>query len=157
MEYKECKKIDSLIYSSLLEREDYDNEMVVSTGRYTLSELPCVVAIKNNNVFGLLTYQIYDDYLEIISIDSFLENKGIGSELLKKIETIALDLNKKMIKVITTNENIKALYFYQKNKYRIIEIIANAVIEARKIKPTIPLIGENGIEIKDEIILIKKL
>ncbi|GGI42981.1 hypothetical protein GCM10010896_21130 [Mammaliicoccus stepanovicii] len=114
MEYKECKKIDSLIYSSLLEREDYDNEMVVSTGRYTLSELPCVVAIKNNNVFGLLTYQIYDDYLEIISIDSFLENKGIGSELLKKIETIALDLNKKMIKVITTNENIKALYFYQK-------------------------------------------
>ncbi|PTL13689.1 GNAT family N-acetyltransferase, partial [Staphylococcus gallinarum] len=56
-----------------------------------------------------------------------------------------------------TNENLRALYFYQKKGYRITEILPNAVDKARTLKPTIPLVGENGIEIKDEIILIRKI
>ena len=40
-----------------------------------------------------------------------------------------------------------------KNKYRITDVIFDAVTEARKIKPSIPEMGENGIEIRDEIVL----
>ncbi|HDK9253936.1 TPA: GNAT family N-acetyltransferase, partial [Staphylococcus aureus] len=89
--------------------------------------------------------------------DSFVENKGIGSHLLNYAEIIASDMSKRSISVITTNENIKALYFYQKNKYRITDVIFDAVTEARKIKPSIPEMGENGIEIRDEIVLRKCL
>ncbi len=110
--------------------------MVVSTGSYILSELPCIVAYKNNDIVGLLTYKVYDEYIEIISLDSFVENKGIGSHLLNYAEIIASDMSKRSIRVITTNENIKALYFYQKNKYRITDVIFDAVTEARKIKPS---------------------
>lgn len=118
---------------------------------------PCIVAYKNNDIVGLLTYKVYDEYIEIISIDSFVENKGIGSHLLNYAEIIASDMSKRSISVITTNENIKALYFYQKNKYRITDVIFDAVTEARKIKPSIPAIDKNGIEIRDEIVLRKCL
>ncbi|MDQ7198665.1 GNAT family N-acetyltransferase, partial [Staphylococcus aureus] len=37
------------------------------------------------------------------------------------------------------------------------EVIFDAVTEARKIKPSIPTIGKNGIEIRDEIVLKKCL
>ncbi len=45
----------------------------------------------------------------------------------------------------------------KKNKYRITDVIFDAVTEARKIKPSIPEMGENGIEIRDEIVLKKCL
>lgn len=157
MEYKSYNKMSNNILSILLSEKNFDNKMVVSTGSYILSELPCIVAYKNNDIVRLLTYKVYDEYIEIISLDSFVENKGIGSHLLNYAEIIASDMSKRSISVITTNENIKALYFYQKNKYRITDVIFDAVTEARKIKPSIPEMGENGIEIRDEIVLKKCL
>ncbi|HDC2779730.1 TPA: GNAT family N-acetyltransferase, partial [Staphylococcus aureus] len=37
------------------------------------------------------------------------------------------------------------------------DVIFDAVTEARKIKPSIPTIDKNGIEIRDEIVLTKYL
>ena len=86
--------------------------MVVSTGSYILSELPCIVAYKNNDIVGLLTYKVYDEYIEIISLDSFVENKGIGSHLLNYAEIIASDMSKE-VSVLLLQMKI-SLYFYQK-------------------------------------------
>ncbi len=38
------------ILSILLSEKNFDNKMVVSTGSYILSELPCIVAYKNNDI-----------------------------------------------------------------------------------------------------------
>ncbi len=56
--------------------------------------------------------KVYDEYIEIISLDSFVENKGIGSHLLNYAEIIASDMSKRSIRVITTNENISILYYF---------------------------------------------
>lgn len=61
------------------------------------------------------------------------------------------------ISLITTNDNLHALGFYQKRDYRLIEIFPNAVEKAREIKPEIPLVANNGIPIKDEILLRKNI
>ncbi|HEH2319540.1 TPA: GNAT family N-acetyltransferase, partial [Staphylococcus aureus] len=92
MEYKSYNKMSNTILSILLSEKNFDNKMVVSTGSYILSELPCIVAYKNNDIVGLLTYKVYDEYIEIISLDSFVENKGIGSHLLNYAEIIASDM-----------------------------------------------------------------
>lgn len=55
------------------------------------------------------------------------------------------------IKVITTNDNINAIKFYQKRGFDMIKIYHNAIEESRKLKPTIPLIGNYGIPIIHEI------
>ncbi|TGV30557.1 GNAT family N-acetyltransferase, partial [Mesorhizobium sp. M00.F.Ca.ET.186.01.1.1] len=44
---------------------------------------------------------------------------------------------------------------YQRRGYRFHELHVNAVEKARAIKPEIPLIADNGIPIRDEIVLVK--
>ncbi len=105
----------------------------------------------------MITYIIKNDQIEIISLDSFRENVGIGSQLLKKLEEISEEKDITKISVITTNDNLNALKFYQKRGYSIIKVIPNAVEKARKQKPSIPLFAENGIPIRDEIVLEKYL
>jgi len=49
------------------------------------------------------------------------------------------------------------LKFYQKRGDNITKVIPNAVEKARKQKPSIPQFAENGIPIRDEILLEKYL
>lgn len=134
-----------------------DDEMVVSSGTYQLSDLPGFVEYDEAEIIGVITYIIKNDQIEIISLDSFRENVGIGSQLLKKLEEISEEKDITKISVITTNDNLNALKFYQKRGYSIIKVIPNAVEKARKQKPSIPLFAENGIPIRDEIVLEKYL
>ena len=134
-----------------------DDEMVVSSGIYQLSDLPGFVAYDEAEIIGVITYIIRNDQIEIISLDSFRENVGIGSQLLKKLEEISEEKDITKISVITTNDNLNALKFYQKRGYSITKVIPNAVEKARKQKPSIPLFAENGIPIRDEIVLEKYL
>ncbi|WP_436895717.1 GNAT family N-acetyltransferase [Mammaliicoccus sciuri] len=132
-----------------------DDEMVVSSGTYQLSDLPGFVAYDETEIIGVITYIIRNDQIEIISLDSFRENVGIGSQLLKKLEKISDEKDITKISVITTNDNLNALKFYQKRGYNITKVIPNAVEKARKQKPSIPQFAENGIPIRDEIVLEK--
>lgn len=157
MQYIETQNFDQIELEKLFEIDNNIDSVVVSSGAYELIELPGIIAYENGKILGLLSYKKFNDYIEIISLHSNIENIGIGSNLLTKIEEIAINIGKKRIKVITTNENLRALYFYQKKGYRITEILPNAVDKARTLKPTIPLVGENGIEIKDEIVLKRKI
>ncbi|MCD8899701.1 GNAT family N-acetyltransferase [Staphylococcus gallinarum] len=157
VQYIETQNFDQIELEKLFEIDNNIDSVVVSSGAYELIELPGIIAYENGKILGLLSYKKFNDYIEIISLHSNIENIGIGSNLLTKIEEIAINIGKKRIKVITTNENLRALYFYQKKGYRITEILPNAVDKARTLKPTIPLVGENGIEIKDEMVLIRKI
>lgn len=131
------------------------SEMIVSSGRYNCAELPGLIYMEDEKVIGLLTYIIKDKTIEIFSLDSVIENRGIGTQLMNFLERLAYKNCMFNIKVITTNDNINALKFYQKLGYRIKEIIPDAVNKARLIKPQIPLQAENGIPIMDEIVLEK--
>ncbi|MBD4935862.1 GNAT family N-acetyltransferase, partial [Xanthomonas citri pv. citri] len=73
----------------------------------------------DNQIVGLITYIFEEDACEIISLDSVIENKGIGTALLEKAEEACRERNIKQIKLITTNDNIHALAFYQKRGYRL--------------------------------------
>lgn len=55
------------------------------------------------------------------------------------------------IQLITTNDNINAIKFYQKRGFDLLQINHSAIDEERKIKPEIPYIGQNGIPIRHEV------
>lgn len=112
---------------------------------------------ENETIIGLITYTFFEDICEIVSLDSKKENMGIGSALLKEIEKIAIDNQCKKMRLITTNDNMRALQFYQKRGYCLTKLYPNAMEEVRKQKPSVPLIGDNGIPLRDEIELEKNL
>lgn len=133
-------------------------EMVISSGIYDCSTLDGFAVLNNeNSIIGLITYVIEDNECEIISLDSTEEGKGIGSLLVREVEKLALTKKCNLIKLVTTNDNLLALKFYQKRNFQLSKVIRNAVENARKFKPEIPLVGNDGIPIRDEIELIKPI
>ena len=60
--------------------------------------------------------------------------------------------------LITTNDNLDALRFYQRRGLRLAALRPGAVDESRAaLKPSIAEVGEYGIPIRDEIVLEKAL
>ena len=116
------------------------------------------LAKSDKNVIGLVTYLIYENKeCEIISLNSFKENIGIGTELIEKVKNVAIESKCNLLKLVTTNDNVEALKFYQKRGFTISNIYNNAIEESRKLKPEIPLYAENEIPIRDEIELRMEL
>ncbi|WP_164669510.1 GNAT family N-acetyltransferase [Virgibacillus doumboii] len=133
-------------------------EMVISSGIYDCSTLDGFAVLnEEDKITGLITYIIENNECEIISLDSIEEGKGIGSLLVREVENLAVKKNCKLVKLVTTNDNLLALKFYQKRGFILSKIIKNAVEKARKLKPEIPLTGNDGIPIIDEIELVKGL
>ncbi|MDQ0208736.1 GNAT family N-acetyltransferase [Alkalicoccobacillus murimartini] len=132
------------------------NQMVLSSGIYNCSELKGFVSRDSSgDIVGLITYVLRQEECEIISLDSLKEGKGIGTGLLSAVEEMSQMKGCTLIKLVTTNDNIKALSFYQKREYRLSRIIKDAVTDARKLKPEIPLVGNYEIPLHDEIELVK--
>ncbi|TYS62907.1 GNAT family N-acetyltransferase [Bacillus infantis] len=133
-------------------------QMVISTGIYHCDELPGFAAIDSAyNIIGLITFADSAEGREIISLDAGMEGQGIGSGLLKAAEADAKQKGISKMALITTNDNLNALRFYQKRGYQLKKVLRNAVEEARKIKPEIPAFGIDGIPLRDELILEKEI
>ena len=81
----------------------------------------------------------------------------IGTKLVESVRKTTLETNCKRLWLITTNDNLSALTFYQKHGFEIVAIHRGAIEAARKLKPEIPIIGHGGIPIQDEIEMEKVL
>lgn len=106
---------------------------------------------------GLATYRIRDGEAELISLDAIEPGQGMGTRLLAALVERLTRQGVRRLWVTTTNDNLAALAFYQKRGFRLQRVRAGALDETRRLKPGIPLIGENGIPIRDEIDLCRDL
>lgn len=132
--------------------EHWGGEEMVSRGRiHRPEQLDGFVVEEREEWVGLLTFMIEAGECEITSLDSLREGRGIGSLLIKQAIDEARRQGCRRLYLITTNDNLHALGFYQKRGFELLAIYRGAVNESRKIKPGIPLIGMDGIPLRDEI------
>ncbi len=125
---------------------------MVSRGKlWDMTELPGYLAESDGRAVGLLTYKIKGDECELASLNALTPGKGIGSALIEELKAKAKEMGCKKIIVITTNDNTNALHFYQKRGFVIGAVRINELENSRKLKPEIPLIGDDGIPLRDEI------
>ena len=115
------------------------------------TKLDGFLAVKDNEIIGLITYMIEKNECEIVSLNSFEENKGIATRLINVVKEIAIKKNCTRLKLITTNDNIRGIEFYQKRGFVFANIYINAIENSRKLKPEIPMYADNGLPIGDEI------
>lgn len=137
--------------SELMKKRWGDRIMVVHDEKIDLTEMPGFVALEKRKIVGLLTYSQSGLSLEILSLDSFKENQGIGSALLSAAIRLAGEKNVERLHLTTTNDNLSALGFYQKRGFTLTALRLKAVNRARKEKPSIPLKSSDGIAIEHEI------
>jgi ribosomal protein S18 acetylase RimI-like enzyme len=132
--------------------ERWGEPIVVGRGRvWTPVELPGFAAFEDDRCVGLLTYEIEGDALEIVTIDALVEGQGIGTALLRAVEEVARAQGCRRLRLVTTNNNLRALLFYQRAGFRLVALVPGAVEESRKLKPSIPELDAAGLPIRDEL------
>lgn len=125
---------------------------MVSRGRILFPErLPGFIAEQNGKLVGMVTYRVEGEECEIVTLDSIVEGVGIGSGLIDAIKVVAAAAKCDGIWLVTTNDNLHALGFYQKKGFALVAVHRNAIQQSRRLKPEIPLVGLHGIPIRDEI------
>jgi len=97
---------------------------------------------------GFITYKISGVELEITNLISLEENMGA---LVKTVIDLAKKQSIKRICLTTTNDDLNGIGFWQKRGFKLVKVYLNAMEYTRKLKPAIPLIGENGIPLTDEL------
>ena len=100
---------------------------------------------------GVITFMIRGEECEITSLDSLNEGKGIGTALMDEVVREAKEKKCRRVFLITTNDILHALGFYQRRGFELVAIHRGTINESRKIKPSIPLTGENNIPLRDEL------
>lgn len=137
--------------------ESWGSHIVVSKGiAHDTSSLPGFIAESGGKIAGLIIYNINGNECEIVVLESFIENRGIGGRLIEKVTGIAKE-NCCKVWLITTNDNTNAIRFYQKKEFTLSGIHINAIKKSREIKPQIPLHGFDCIPILHEIEFEKRL
>ncbi len=132
--------------------EQWGSNLIVVTQRIIdAAQLPGFIALQAQARIGLITYISSDSICEIITLNSLQQNIGAGTGLLDKLRLTAHGQQCTALSVITTNDNLNALRFYQKYGFHLHALYPNAVQSSRLMKPSIPETGENGIPIRDEI------
>lgn len=125
---------------------------IVTRGRiHDASALPGFVAVRDGNPTALVTYSIEGNQCEMVSLDSLIEGLGIGTALIDAVRRAAVKAGCKRLWLITTNDNLTAVRFYQKRGFHLAALHRDALIETRRLKPSLPLTGIDGIPLRDEI------
>ena len=132
--------------------EHWGADFMVTRGKiYRPEQLNGFVAETDDAWSGLVTFVIEDHEMEVTSLDSLREGNGLGTTLINKVIEEARTKECQRLFLITTNDNLNALGFYQRRGFELSKLYRGAINESRKLKPSISLIGENNIPLRDEI------
>lgn len=138
--------------------KQWGSTRIVTRGEVYLAHLlPGFVVEKEDERIGLATYRVEGTDCELLTINSLVNGEGIGSALIDAVKHAAQEAGCKRLWLITTNDNLNALRFYQKRGFSLVAVYPKALDQSRKLKPEIPLFGLDGIPLRDEIELEMRL
>lgn len=141
-------------------RVEWGGEKMVTRGKvHRLEEADALVAQMGSKLVGAVAFVVDagSATCELLSLNATVKGQGVGTALLVAVEQAARTKCCHSVCLVTGNDNLDALRFYQRRGYRIAAVHKGAIDEARRAKPTIPVIGEYGIPLHDEIELVKGL
>ena len=135
---------------------DFGRTKIVAYGAVMdIDQMPALVAVRYADPSGALAYRLHGDALHIVALatDPMWQRSGVGGHLVAEAELIARRLNLRRLVVSTTNDNLPALYFYQRRGYRITDFVPSSII----MHTGQEVAGFAGIPVRDEVRLEKLL
>jgi GNAT superfamily N-acetyltransferase len=116
-----------------------------------------VAVAAGGQLLGMLTYVPAQDrrQCEILTLHAGEQWRGAGTALLEAVGQLTRQQGCTRLWVITTNDNVDALRFYQ--RFCLVRVHRGAVDRSRAtLKPEIPAAGAYGIPLRDETELEKQ-
>jgi ribosomal protein S18 acetylase RimI-like enzyme len=135
---------------------DFGRTKIVAYGEVMdIDQMPALVAVRYADPSGALAYRLHGDALHVVALatDPMWQRSGVGGHLVAEAELIARRLKLRRLVVSTTNDNLPALYFYQRRGYRMTDFVPNSVI----MHTGQEVAGFAGIPVRDEVRLEKTL
>lgn len=121
------------------------------------AELDGFLVERAGEIVALATLHVNGDECEVVTLNSEQPGSGFGAALMRAAEGYARERGCRRLWLTTTNDNTHALRFYQRLGMRLAALRVGAIDEERRLKPEIPLLGLDGIPVRDEIELAKDL
>ena len=139
-------------------RERWGALEVVSRGRvHDPSALSGFAVHAGADLVGLATYRIDGTECELVTLDALAEGVGVGTSLVEAVAAAARRSGCTRLWLITTNDNLRALRFYQRRGFELAALHRGAIESSRRLKPAIPETGLHGIPLRDELELERPL
>ena len=140
-------------------RSHWGDTIMVARGQiFRPDELDGFIAVDGAEWVGLITFYFEAAFCEVMSLDSLRPGSGIGTALINSVADLARQTaGCNSLKLITTNDNTRALRFYQKLGFELVALYRQSIKASRKLKPSIPELGLDGIPIRDELELELRL
>lgn len=131
-------------------KELWGADCVVSRGVvHRVAELPGFIAWIEGRRVGVATYRFAECNCELVTLDALRPRIGIGTVLVEAVRKAAAG---RRLWLVTTNDNLDAMRFYQRRGFVLTTVYPNAIEDSRKLKPQIPRVGNYGISIRDELV-----
>src|SRR5262245_981853 len=113
---------------------------------------PAVLAWSGDDLLGVATYVLGDAECELLTLHADTRFTGVGSALVAAVAGVARRASCTRLWLVTTNDNVDALRFYQRRGFRLVLLRPGAVDESRRtLKPEIPVTGDYDIPLRDEL------
>jgi GNAT superfamily N-acetyltransferase len=130
--------------------EQWGLPVVSVSGAHDPSGYPSFVAEEGGERVGVVTYLLGDGECEVVTLNSLREGRGVGSALLEAVSGVAAE-NQARLWLITTNENIRAIRFYQRRGMEMVALHRDFVDTVRQAKPDVDTGGSEGIRFRHAI------
>ncbi len=128
------------------------SEIMLDGEMIDAAQLPGFLAEKDGELVGLVTLIKREAEWEILTLDSLKRWAGTGTLLLEDVVEAARAVGIRRLIVRTSNDNLDAFRFYQRRSFRLESVTPGVIDKERVEKPGIPLIGQYGIPLHDEVI-----
>jgi ribosomal protein S18 acetylase RimI-like enzyme len=135
-----------------LHRELWHADVVLAQGRLDRpADFPGLIAERDGEPVGVLAFDVREGDCYVVAIGTKEPGTGVGSALLEALVEHGRRSQWSKIWLITTNDNLDALRFYQGKGFRLSRLHPGAIERYRHLKPNLPEIGSYGIPMRDEI------
>ncbi len=111
----------------------------------------------DGRALGLVTWYVEGERAEIVSLNALEPRRGIGSRLMDAAEEGLRRRGVKTAYLVTANDNPGALSFCVRRGYRLLRLHLDAMDRVRRVKPQVPLTGNDGVPLRDMWELEKQL
>lgn len=116
---------------------------------YDVLKLPAFVGLKHDDVVGFVSYAVEGDRMNLVMLNVVpqYQGRGLGSAMLAKAVIEAHKLGLSRVVVATSNDDVSALYFYQRSGFVIEQVVPGRIAEHHGGLEK----GFAGIPVRDEI------